>query len=201
MTSGVNPLLSPLVEVLTGGFCRIPAACCMNSRNSSPRPSKKKSFISFSCKNSSASSTASFHRCCIGQRQASNYPLFNYITSAASFQLQKAWPGNHIWIDNCMTSQFYLNNIPYGLVTTFKWHITWPCNHIPVMSKKDQQINTWYRQPPTVPTNEVHEDNVKFYIYIALSVCFNSKFYARYFENKISRVKTMNKMYSIICFL
>lgn len=127
--------------------------------------------------------------------------IFNYITPAASFQLQKTWSGNHIWIDNCKTSQFYLNNIPYGPVTTFKWHITWPCNHTSAMSEKDQQINTWYRQPPTVPTNEVHEDNVKFYIRITLSVCFIPTFYARYFENSISSVKIMNKMHSIICFL
>jgi len=96
-----------------------------------------------------------------------------------------------------MTSKFYLNSIPYGPVTTFKWHITWPCNHIPAMSKKDRQFNTWYRRAPTVPTNEVHEDNIKFYVRITLSVCFMPKFYARYFESSIARLKIKNKMHSI----
>jgi hypothetical protein len=100
-----------------------------------------------------------------------------------------------------MTWKLYLNSIPYRPVTTFKRHTIWPYNHITAMSDKDQQSSLWYKWPPTMPTNEVYKDSVKFKLHIALSVCFMPTFYGRYFENSILRVKVMNKLHSSICFL
>ena len=46
-----------------GGNFKSPCAWSMKARNNSPRPSKKKSFITLSCPTRSASSTTSFHNC------------------------------------------------------------------------------------------------------------------------------------------